>query len=207
MKPLARGYTHLLAFFLAIAASILLISQSHGTLEFACTLLYSFTLIGMFGISALFHSPMWSRNNYLLLKRIDHAAIFALIAGTATPICLLGLKEEIGFPILLSMWGFALIGTVLTIFWINSPKWMRGLFYGMIGWLSIPYISEIKYSLGLANFQLLLIGGLIYTLGAIIYALKRPNPFPRVFGYHEVFHVLVVIASGFHFMVVYNLVH
>lgn len=205
MKPLARGYIHIAAFFIAIGACVILIAQSHGARTLLSTIIYSITLILLYGVSALYHLPMWSRPNYLLMKRVDHAAIFALIAGTATPICLLGLKSESGLRLLIILWSVAVIGMLTTIFWVHAPKWVRAILYVVIGWLALPYLGEIKVSLGLTNMRLLLIGGIIYTVGALIYAFKKPDPFPLVFGYHEIFHILIVIASGFHFKLIYNL--
>ncbi len=205
MKPLIRGYIHQAAFVIALGACALLISQSHGARALTSNIIYSLTLTGMYGVSALYHSPMWSRRNYLLMRSIDHAAIFALIAGSATPICLLGLNNESGRRLLFMLWGIAAIGMFLAIFWTQGPKWMRSLLYVAIGWLAVFYLSEIKSSLGLADTELLLIGGVIYTVGALVYAIKRPDPFPRVFGYHEIFHILVVIASVFYFRVIYGL--
>ncbi len=205
MKPLIRGYIHQAAFFIAFGACVMLIAQSHGTRSLISNIIYSLTLIGMYGVSALYHSPMWSRRNYLLMRSIDHAAIFACIAGTATPICLLVLKNESGWKLLSIMWAIAAIGMFLTIFWTQGPKWIRACLYVTIGWFAVPYLSEIRSSLGAADTELLLIGGIIYTVGALVYAIKRPNPFPRVFGYHEIFHILVVIASVFYFKVIYFL--
>lgn len=205
MKPLARGYIHQAAFYIAIVACGILIYHAHGSVALLPILIYSFTLILLYGVSALYHCPMWSRQNYLLMRRIDHAAIFALIAGTTTPICLLGLKSESGVRLLSIVWGVAIIGMLIAIFWTHAPKWARAFLYLIIGWLSLPYLSEIKSSLGIVNTELLITGGIIYTVGALIYAFKWPNPYPLVFGYHEIFHIFIVIASGFHFKVIYNL--
>jgi hemolysin III len=205
LKPIARGYIHKTAFFIALAACAILIAQSHTLLSMISNIIYSLTLTGLYGVSALYHSHWWSRRNYLLIKSIDHAAIFALIAGTATPICLLGLRNESGWLLFFVMWTFATIGMYMSVFWIHGPKWVRAFFYVAIGWLGFYYFSEIKSSLGEENTWLLLVGGIIYTVGALIYAFKRPDPFPQVFGYHALFHIFVVVASGFHFKVIYSL--
>jgi len=205
MKPLVRGYIHQAAFFIALGACTLLIAQSRESRALISNIIYSLTLTGMYGVSALYHCPMWSRRNYLLMRSIDHAAIFALIAGSATPICLLGLNNESGWRLLFMLWVIAAIGMFLAIFWTQGPKWVRAFLYVTIGWLAVPYLSEIRSSLGVADTELLLIGGIIYTIGALVYAIKHPDPFPRVFGYHEIFHILVVIASVFYFKVIYGL--
>lgn len=148
---------------------------------------------------------MWSRQKYLLLRRIDHGAIFAFIAGSATPICLLRLKNGSGLQLLFILWLVALIGVFVTTIWPHVPKWARSLLYVAMGWIGVLYFPEIKSSLDTTSIQLLILGGATYTLGAMIYAFKWPDPFPSVFGYHEVFHVLVVLGSIFHFCLNYNI--
>jgi hemolysin III len=205
MKPLARGYIHLAAFFVTLCACTILIFYSNGACAIFASLIYSVSLIGQYGVSALYHTRMWSRQKYLLLRRIDHAAIFIFIAGTATPICLLKLKNASGLQLLSIFWLIALFGMLMTTIWTHVPKWVRALLYVAMGWIGILYFPEIKSSLDTTNIQLLVIGGVTYTLGALIYAFKWPDPFPRIFGYHEVFHVLVVLGSGFHFYLNYNI--
>jgi hemolysin III len=205
MKPLARGYIHLAAFFITICACTILVLYSNGACAIFASIIYSVSLIGQYGVSALYHTRMWSRQKYLLLRCIDHAAIFILIAGTATPICLLKLKNTSGLQLLSIFWLVAIIGMLMTTTWTHVPKWARSLLYLTMGWIGILYFPEIKSSLDTTNIQLLVIGGVTYTLGALIYAFKWPDPFPRVFGYHEVFHVLVVLGSGFHFYLNYNI--
>ena len=205
MKPLARGYTHLAAFFITLCACTILIIYSNGACAIFASVIYSVSLIGQYGVSALYHTRMWSRQKYLLLRRIDHAAIFVLIAGTATPICLLKLKNASGLQLLSIFWLVAIIGMFMTTTWTHVPKWARSHLYVAMGWIGILYFPEIKSSLDTTNILLLVIGGVTYTLGAMIYAFKWPDPFPSVFGYHEVFHVLVVLGSGFHFCLNYNI--
>jgi hemolysin III len=205
MKPLTRGYIHLAAFFITLCACTILITYSNGTRAVFASLIYSVSLIGQYGVSALYHTRMWSRQKYLLLRRIDHAAIFVLIAGTATPICLLKLNNASGLQLLSILWLVAIIGIFITTIWTHVSKWARALLYVAMGWIGILYFPEIKSSLDTTNIQLLVIGGVTYTLGAMIYAFKWPDPFPSIFGYHEVFHVLVVLGSGLHFCLNYNI--
>jgi len=200
-----RGYIHLITFFFALGACFTLITENHQTRIFSSIIIYSLCLTGLYGVSSIYHCIHWSRPNYLLMKRIDHAFIFALIAGTATPICLLGLKETLGRPLLLVIWLFATLGMLVTVFWPHSPKWFRACIYLALGWLAVPFLTDIEASLGTINLRLLLGGGIVYTLGAMVYAFKKPDPFPRYFGYHEIFHLFVVIASGLHFAVIYRL--
>lgn len=205
MKPQFRGYIPQVGFFAALCGCSLLIIQGDKTNALIPNVIYSLTLIGMYGICALYHRPVWSRRTYLILKSIDHSAIFALIAGTATPICLLVLNHESGIHLLSVLWGIATLGMITTLFWTQSPKWIRALLYVIMGWLVIPYYSEFKLKMGVTEIQFLLAGGILYTLGALVYASKRPNLFPEIFGYHEIFHALIFIASIFHFIVIYNL--
>ncbi|MBI2785244.1 MAG: hemolysin III family protein [Legionella longbeachae] len=205
MKPLARGYIHLAAFFITLCACTILIIYSNGAWAIFASVVYSVSLVGQYGVSALYHTRMWNRQKYLLLRRIDHATIFVLIAGTATPICLLKLNNAFGLQLLSIFWLVAIIGMFMTTIWPHVPKWTRSLLYVAMGWIGIFYFPEIKSSLDTTNIQLLVIGGVTYTIGAMIYAFKWPDPFPSVFGYHEVFHVLVVVASGFHFCLNYNI--
>ncbi|QMT60168.1 hemolysin III family protein [Legionella sp. PC997] len=205
MRPLARGYIHLAAFFITLYACTILILYSNGVYAIYASIIYSGSLIGQYGVSALYHTRLWSRQKYLLLRRIDHAAIFVLIAGTATPICLLKLKNASGLHLLSILWLVALFGMLITTLWPHVPKWVRSLLYIVMGWIGVLYFPEIKSSLDTTNIQLLVIGGVTYTLGALIYAFKWPDPFPRFFGYHEVFHVFVVLGSGLHFWLNYNI--
>src|SRR5579863_1163881 len=135
MKPKARGYIHLIAFFSALGACLILISESYQTRAFASTIIYSLSLTGLYAVSSLYHCIHWPRPYYLLMKRMDHAFIFALIAGTATPICLLGLNENLGKPFLLTLWTLAILGMIVTVFWPHAPKWFRACIYVALGWL------------------------------------------------------------------------
>lgn len=205
MKTLIRGYIHQTAFYIALIACAVLLSKSRSDRALVANIIYSLSLTGLYFVSGLYHCFAWTPRKYSIMKSIDHAAIFALIAGTATPICVLGLKNALGMKLLASIWAIAGVGMLLTIFWSKEPKWVRALFYVALGWLALPFLPQIKNSIGITNMQLLLIGGISYTVGAIAYAAKRPNPYPGIFGYHEIFHVFVVIASAFHFFVIFTL--
>lgn len=183
-----------------------MIVYSNGPRAYVASVIYCVSLVGMYGISALYHIPVWSRKNYLILRRIDHATIFILIAGSATPICLLSLNAEPGLRLLAIFWLVAITGMFIATIWTHAPKWIRSFLYVAMGWIGILYFPEIKSSLDTTNLWLLVTGGIIYTLGALVYAFKWPDPIPSVFGYHEVFHVFVVIASACHFCLNYNLV-
>jgi len=205
-KPLLRGHFHQGAFFVAIGACSVLLLNSQETKKTIATIVYSLSLIGLFGISALYHRPTWQARQRMWMRRMDHAAIYILIAGTSTPICMLALSPEIGTKLLQLVWGAAIFGIIQSLFWINAPKWLSAVFYVGVGSLTIPFIPELKKALGTSGLSLILAGGLVYICGAIIYALKKPNPNPKVFGYHEIFHLLVIIGAGIHFLLIYKLV-
>ncbi len=207
VKPALRGYFHQEAFFLSLGACILLIAKSTNHTSLVASAIYSFGLLFLFGISAIYHRPHWEPKPRALLKRFDHSAIFILIAATFTPFCLLGLPEKDGNHLLALIWITALIGIAQSIFWVRAPKWFTALFYIGMGWLIYPYSTELKQSLGSTDVVLVITGGLIYTVGAVFYATKRPNIVPGVFGYHELFHLCTILGAGFHFVVIYRLIH
>lgn len=202
-KPLLRGHFHQAAFFTAFGACLMLISKSQDKLSVCAAIIYSFSLIFLLGTSALYHRINWEPQARQMMKRLDHCAIYILIAGTFTPVCLLALGAESGQQLLITIWSVAIFGVVQSLFFVNAPKWLSAILYVVAGYLILPYISELKDKV---NLTLLIGGGVIYTIGAITYALKKPNFKPLVFGYHEVFHILVIIAATFHFILIYHLV-
>ena len=208
-KPFLRGQFHQAAFFVAIGACAILITLSvvngYGLKTILAAFVYSLSLIGLFGISALYHRLQWGDKGRMWMRRLDHSAIFILIAGTGTPLFLLGIRGDIGSKLLILVWIAAGIGILQSLFWVRAPKWVSAVLCVAVGWIVVPYLSEIKEVLGIHSVVFLLIGGIIYTLGALVYALKRPNPIPKVFGYHEIFHILVIVAAIFHFIVVFKL--
>ncbi len=205
VKPLLRGHFHQAAFFIALGACSMLIAKSSGQLSVITTVVYSVTLLMLFAISALYHRPQWSITTRAWWRRMDHSAIFLLIGGTCVPICLLGLKNEIGTRLLTIVLAGCFLGIIQSIFWVAAPKWLTALLCVVISWLIVPFSAELFAALGNINTYLLFAGGIIYTLGAIVYAVKFPNFYPKVFGYHEVFHLLVVIAAICHFILVYRI--
>jgi len=205
-KPMLRGHFHQSAFFYSLGICTLMILQTQNKKALISAIIYSISLCGLFGISALYHRPQWGPNARQWLRRIDHAAIYILIAGSATPICLMGLPPEIGQKILLMVWPAATLGILQSLFWIKAPKWVATLFYMLVGFSVVPYLPELYDALGFTKVGLILTGGLFYTIGALVYALKFPNPIPKYFGYHEIFHILVIVASAFHFYVIFGLV-
>lgn len=205
-KPLLRGHFHQGAFFAALGAGLMLVFGAHGFEKRISALVYFISLAGLYGISAVYHRPVWKENIRRWLKRIDHSAIFILIGGTATPLCVLGVQGEAGTKLLWLIWTGAIIGILQAIFWIGAPRWLTAAIYISVGLLAAPYIPELYQSLSTTDFILILVGGGIYAIGAVIYAIKRPAPNARIFGYHELFHILVILASISHFIVIYRLV-
>jgi hemolysin III len=156
----------------------------------------------LFTVSAVYHRVFWTdRKLRAAVGRVDHSAIFVLIAGTYTPFCLL-LGGARGLWLLGTVWTFALLGMVIVVFFPGTPKPVRSALYVLLGWLIVPFLPGLHAALGLRPFVLLLAGGACYTVGAVIYATRRPDPFPTVFGFHEIFHLLVVVAAAFQFAAV-----
>jgi hemolysin III len=205
-KPLLRGHSHQAMFFVALGACSVLVFKCRGVTETIATLVYSMGLLTMFGISALYHRVHWEPQKRLFMKKLDHCAIYIMIAGTFTPICLLSLSESSGRQLLLLIWSVALLGILQSIFFVNLPKLASAILYLIAGYLVLPYLSELEANLGQTNIALILGGGLAYSIGALTYGLKKPVLNPRVFGYHEVFHALVCVAAILHFCVVYSIV-
>ena len=205
-KPLWRGISHQFACFAALVAGVGLIRSAPNRRTLIACLVYAMTLVLLFGVSAIYHRPTWTPNLRRFWRRLDHASIFMLIAGTYTPVCMLALGERLGrFPLLL-VWGGAIIGILQSLFWVQAPKPLSALFYLLLGWLLLPYTAQLAEALGNSGMGLVMAGGAAYTAGALIYALRRPDPFPTLFGYHEIFHALVILASGCHFAAIYLLV-
>jgi hemolysin III len=184
----------------------MLLLRVHSPGVLVPTVIYCCSLIGMFGVSALYHRPSWNAYQRTIMKRIDHSAIFILIAGSGTPIYALALDNTSGFRLFTVMWVAAVLGVAKCLFWVNSPKCLSAILYVAMGWLALTYISEIHAALGPVGFTCLVTGGVVYSVGAVVYALKKPNPYPAVFGYHEIFHTLVIIAAIFHFAAILPLI-
>lgn len=205
-KPFLRGHFHQAAFFFCLGACAMLLAECKDIKSVIAILIYSVSLCGLFGVSALYHRIEWKHNARMWMRRLDHAFIFILIAGTGTPICFLVLNEAHGTHFFIAVWSAALIGTIQSLFWVKAPKWVSAILYIAVGWMAVPYLPEIYHALGLSKLILLLIGGVCYTIGALVYAIKYPNPSPLYFGYHEIFHVLVIVAAMFHFLMIRSLI-
>ncbi len=196
-KPLWRGWIHAGTFPLTIAAGIVLIVLADGPVAKWASAVFMTTSMLLFGISALYHRFNWKPRTKVLLKRFDHANIFLLIAGTYTPLACLALPPDKGILLLILVWAGALLGIGFRVFWIHAPRWLYVPLYLLLGWAAVMYLGDLVAA-NLAMMVLVVVGGLAYTAGAIIYALKKPNPIPGVFGFHEIFHTLTVVAFMCH---------
>ena len=202
VKPRLRGVFHQYAFFVALAAGIVLVALSDSTRELLATWVYAAALAAMFGVSALYHRINWrSTRVRTWMRRLDHSTILLLIAGTYTPFALLAFDGRIADVILIVVWAGAAAGLVLNLAWIDAPKWLVALVFLALGWVGVAAVPELL-DIGVAPAVLVFVGGGLYTLGALAYATRRPNPVPAVFGYHEIFHLLVICAAVAHFVAI-----
>lgn len=202
VKPRLRGVSHQYAAYIALPAGLLLTSSAHTRKAAIGSLVYTASLVVLFSISALYHRPTWQPQQRKWMRRLDHSAIFFLIAGTYTPICLLALPGRPGEQLLLIVWTGAFIGILQSLFWVSAPKVLVTALYVLLGWAGVRSVGQLRDT----GVLLVACGGLSYTVGAVVYALKRPNPAPKTFGYHEIFHALVIVASILHFTAVARLV-
>jgi hemolysin III len=202
VKPRLRGVLHEYAFFVSLACGIaLILAASDGRARVAAAI-YTLALSGLLGTSALYHRVTWRPRARRWMRRLDHSMIFVLIAGTYTPVALLALKGSLATAILLVLWFGALGGVVFKLLWIDAPKWLFAAVYVALGLVTAAVIGELPATIGWLGVAGLLGGGLLYAIGAVVYASGRPNPWPKVFGYHEVFHTLVIAAAALHFAVI-----
>jgi len=202
VKPRMRGVTHQYAFFVSLPVGVGLVFAARGAAAIVATSIYAATVSGLFGVSALYHRIDWSPRARRWMRRLDHSMIFMLIAGTYTPIALLALDGTISVVVLSIIWGGAAAGIILKLVWIDAPGWLVAVVYLVLGWAGLFALPWVTASLGVAALLLILAGGVLYSVGAVIYARKRPDPVPTVFGYHEIFHLLVIGAAIFHLAVV-----
>ncbi|MDD7929498.1 PAQR family membrane homeostasis protein TrhA [Microbacterium thalli] len=193
LRPTWRGWIHAATFPVAIAAGIVLIMLAEGTPAKWASAVFMTTSLLLFGNSALYHRFDWQPRTKAILKRIDHANILLLIAGTYTPLAVLALPTDQSVLLLTLVWGGAIAGIFFRVFWINAPRWLYVALYLVLGWAAVMYMVPL-FQANAAMMVLVVIGGLLYTGGAIVYALKKPNPWPGHFGFHEIFHVCTVLA-------------
>jgi hemolysin III len=203
VKPKLRGVSHEWAFFLSLGLGAALIVAAETPKATLAVAIYAVSLSALLGTSALYHRVNWKRPDLRRwMRRLDHSMIFFLIAGTYTPFALLALDGALADAILVAVWVGAIAGAVVEILWIEHPKWVAAIVYLSLGWIAIVPFPKLWSEMGAAGTLLVAAGGLLYTAGAIVYATQRPDPNPRVFGYHEVFHLFVIAAAAAHFAAV-----
>jgi hemolysin III len=205
-KPRLRGRLHQYAFFVALACGIVLCSIAAtrpGFGPFVSCLIYSLTVCGLFGVSALYHRRIWSERGFQIMKRLDHSMIFIFIAGSYTPFCVLLLSDGKAAVLLALIWAGALGGVALKTFKPDLPRWVGAPLYVALGWGAVAILPEVLHTGGVADLVLIAAGGIIYTAGAVFYALRRPNPWPTVFGHHEFFHACTLVAAICHHIAIY----
>jgi hemolysin III len=205
-KPRMRGWLHAYAFFVAAICGIVLCSLAAtrpGISPLVSCVIYSLTVCGLFGTSALYHRRMWSPRGFQIMRRLDHSMIFIFIAGTYTPFCVLMLPPKLATILLVIVWTGAVGGVALKLVWPHAPRWASAPLYIGLGWVAIAVLPDIGRHGGTVPLVLIVAGGVAYTVGAVFYALRRPNPWPTVFGHHEFFHACTLVAALCHHIAIY----
>ena len=198
--PRLRGVSHAYAFFVAVVAAVLLIVLTPGGAPRTAAAVYGIGLCALFGGSALYHRWRWNPRWRPILRRVDHSTIYLFIAASYTPVGMLVLSGTMQWIVLITVWSGALAGVTLSVAWINAPRFVCAICYVALGWVAVLAFPQMSSELPGIALALLGVGGLLYTIGAIIYAMGRPNPWPKVFGFHEIFHVFVILAAIAHFV-------
>ena len=202
IRPRLRGVFHQYAFFASLASGTVIVLAAATTKASVAAAIYAASVSALFGVSALYHRITWNGPARRRMRRLDHAMIFLLIAGTYTPVGLLVLQGRLATVVLAVVWGGAVAGIVLELAWTTAPRWLGGTVYLALGWVAVVAMPQLFARLGMTGGLLLVAGGLVYSAGAAVYALRRPDPVPLVFGYHEVFHLLVIAGVAAHFLAV-----
>jgi hemolysin III len=202
-KPRLRGVSHQWAFFVSLGAGAALILAASGTTAVIAMSIYAFSLSAMLGTSALYHRITWTPEVRQWMRRLDHTMIFVFIAGTYTPIAVLSLPRNSAIAVLIAVWTGALFGVGLQTAWSSAPRWLSAPCYIALGWVAVFVMPELLHNAGVAAFVLIVTGGVVYTVGGVVYALKRPNPVPGIFGFHEVFHLCTLVAAVCHYVAVW----
>jgi hemolysin III len=193
-KPRLRGVLHQAAFFVALVVGTLLVIFTNGQRASLAAAAFAGSVVAMLGVSALYHRVTWSPRVRPWMRRLDHAGIYLLIAGSYTPVGLLTLSGAMRTVVLAVVWSGAAVAIVLKFAWVSAPKWLSAAIGIALGWVGVVALPQVWAHAGPAAVVLLAAGGLAYTVGAIVYARKRPDPVPQVFGYHELFHALTLVA-------------
>ena len=206
-KPLLRGWMHLVCFFVAIPAGVTVVALASGPRGRIGALIYAVGLVALFGVSGLYHRGNWSATKRALMQKLDHGTIFVMIAGSYTPVCLLVLRGWVAWTMLTVAWVGAAAGFVLAFTGGRASRTVRGALYITLGWASVIALPQMWSHLSAAELVLLGVGGVLFTVGSVFLFTRWPDPFPHVFGYHEVWHALVVAAVVCHFVAIASVVH
>jgi hemolysin III len=201
-KPMFRGFIHMLAFSSALTLAPILIVITPGVTARFVMAIYGLSIVGLFGVSALYHRNQWTERGASIIRKVDHSMIFIATAATHTPIALLALPKTPGWVLFFVVWIGAGVGIAGRVFFTDAPYTVVAIPYVLVGWSSIIVVNHVWDSLKVAGFVLLFVGGALYTIGAIIYAAHKPNPWPNHFGYHEIFHALTVGGAACHYVVI-----
>lgn len=197
IKPLLRGWSHALAAVGAAIVTVLLLSATyHDPPRFGSLLIFGLTMIALYAMSAIYHIGSWQGRRYHVLRAVDHANIFLVIAGTYTPICVNVLTGNLRIAVLALIWTLGLGGAIGTVLMLRLPRWVSTLLYLSLGWVSLITLPQLIRLLPWQAIALLVGGGVLYTIGALVYAFRRPNPLPHIFGFHEIFHLFVIAGSA-----------
>ena len=203
LKPRLRGVSHAWAFFVSLVLGVALVLVARNGPALAAAVIYAVSVAALFGTSATYHRTNWrTLSARRWMRRLDHSMIFVLIAGTYTPFALVALDGTLATVILIVVWSGAVAGVVLQLAWVDAPRLLTAAVYVAIGWVALASFPQMLDKVGITGTVLVAVGGLLYSVGAVIYALKRPDPVPAVFGYHEIFHALVIAAAALHYAVV-----
>ena len=193
--PRLRGLLHAYAFWFAAVAAVVLVALAPSGQARLAAAIYGAGLCALFAASGLYHRWRWSPRWKPLLRRLDHSMIYVFIAATSTPVALLVLDGTLQVVVLASVWAGAIVGVAFSLVWISAPRWLQAGCYLSTGWVMVIALPQLAERVGVAPFVLLAVGGALYALGAAVYATQRPNLWPRTFGFHEVFHALVIAAA------------
>jgi hemolysin III len=202
-----NGFTHFIGIIFVVLATILLIEISlspnrpYHLISFS---VFGFGMILLYTTSTLYHWLKLSDTGIMKLRRADHIMIFIYIAATYTPVCIVALKGILGWGLLIAVWLVALVGVIIKIFWMNAPRWLSTFIYILMGWLAVIVIYPLINAIQIGALIWLSIGGIFYTIGAVIYALKKPDPYPGILGFHEIFHLFVLLGTFSHFWMIYR---
>jgi hemolysin III len=205
-KPLLRGWMHLVCFFLAIPAGVTVVALAQSSRGRVGALIYAFGLVALFGVSGSYHRFGWSDARRLWMQKLDHGTIFLMIAGSYTPVCLMVLEGWVTWTMLAIAWTGAAVGFLLAFTGGKASRIVRSTLYIGLGWAAVAAIPQMWSNMSIPELVLIAVGGVLFTVGAVFLFTRWPDPFPRVFGYHEVWHALVVAAVACHFIAITSLV-